>query len=276
MGHDDALRIVASGEAALTCFTGSVRGGEAVQDAAGNAFVATNLELGGKDPAYVRADADLGHAIESLVDGACFNSGQSCCGIERIYVAAELHDAFVEGYAALASRYVLDDPRVAGTTLGPMVRPAAADFARDQVAEAVERGARALVDTSRFIREQRGSAYMAPQCLVDVTHEMRVMREESFAPIVGIMKVEGDDEAVRLMNDSDFGLTAAIWTSDEAAALRIGGQLETGTVFMNRCDYLDPALAWSGVKDSGRGCSLSTLAYAHLTRPRSFHLRTGL
>ena len=273
LGHDTALRLAASGAARMVCFTGSVAGGRAVQEAAGHAFTATNLELGGKDPAYVRQDADLAHAVENLVDGACFNAGQSCCGIERIYVHERLYDSFVEGYVELASAYALDDPLDPATTLGPMVRAAAADFARGQVAEAVRQGARALIDTARFERDRPGSPYLAPQCLVDVDHGMRVMREESFAPIVGITKVRDDEEAVRLMNDSDYGLTAAIWTRDEEAAVRIGDRLETGTVFMNRCDYLDPALAWTGVKDSGRGVALSRLAYEHLTRPKSFHLR---
>ena len=273
LDHETALGLAGSGEARLVCFTGSVRGGYAVQAAAGRALVATNLELGGKDPAYVRHDADLAHAVESLVDGACFNAGQSCCGIERIYVHERLYDDFVAGYVELASAYVLDDPLRPETTLGPMVRAASADLARGQVDEAVRAGARSLVDARRFDRERRGSPYMAPRCLVDVTHEMRVMREESFAPIVGIMRVRDDEEAVRLMNDSAYGLTAAVWTGDEEAALSLGDRLETGTVFMNRCDYLDPALAWTGVKDSGRGLALSRLAYEHLTRPKSFHLR---
>ncbi len=273
LGHESVLRLIGSGAAQLVAFTGSVPGGHAVQQAAATTFIGTNQELGGKDPAYVREDADLAKAIESLVDGACFNSGQSCCGIERIYVHRRRFDAFVQGYAELAARYVLGDPTEPGTTLGPMARPAAADFARDQVEAAVAQGARPLIDTGAFARERRGSAYMAPQCLVNVSHEMRIMREESFAPVVGIMPVDGDDEAVRLMNDSDFGLTASVWTQDVEAALRIGDRIETGTWFMNRCDYLDPALAWVGVKDSGRGCSLSELAYGQLTRPKSFHLR---
>ncbi len=273
MSHQSALDLIARGSIDLVVFTGSLPGGHAVQTAAGQSFARVALELGGKDPAYVRADADLSHAIESLVDGACFNAGQSCCGIERIYVHEHLFDAFVDGYVELARRYVLDDPLDPATTLGPMVRPAAADHARGQVEEAVRQGARALIDTKRFERDRPGSAYMAPQCLVDVTHGMRVMLEESFAPIVGIMKVASDEEAVALMNDSAYGLTAAVWTSDPEAAVRIGDRLETGTVFMNRCDYLDPALAWVGVKDSGRGVALSPLAYEHLTRPKSFHLR---
>ena len=273
MSHESALDLIARGAIDLVVFTGSVPGGHAVQTAGGRSFARVALELGGKDPAYVRADADLAHAVESLVDGACFNAGQSCCGIERIYVHERLFDAFVDGYVELAGRYVLDDPLDPATTLGPMVRPAAADHARGQVEEAVRQGARALIDTKRFERDRPGSAYMAPQCLVDVTHGMRVMLEESFAPIVGIMKVASDEEAVALMNDSAYGLTAAVWTSDPEAAVRIGDRLETGTVFMNRCDYLDPALAWVGVKDSGRGVALSPLAYEHLTRPKSFHLR---
>ncbi|MGD9507325.1 MAG: aldehyde dehydrogenase family protein [Geminicoccaceae bacterium] len=274
MSHEDALRIASSGAAQLVAFTGSVPGGRAVQHAAGHAFVATNLELGGKDPAYVRADADLAHAVENLVDGACFNSGQSCCGIERIYVHESRFDAFVAGYADLAAKYVLGDPTDAGTNLGPMVRASAADFARSQVRDAVAQGAQALISPKPFVREAEESAYMAPQCLVGVNHQMRVMREESFAPIVGIMPVSSDDEAIALMNDSDFGLTASVWTSDAAAAETIGQKVATGTFFMNRCDYLDPALAWVGIKDSGRGCALSEEAYAHLTRPKSFHLRT--
>ena len=275
MSHDSALRIVGSGAAQLVAFTGSVPAGHAVQRSASAAFIATNLELGGKDPAYVRRDADLAHAVENLVDGACFNSGQSCCGIERIYVEASRFEEFVAGYAELAGKYVLGDPTDAATNLGPMVRASAADFARGQVRDAVAQGARALIDTATFAREAEGSAYMAPQCLVGVDHRMRLMREESFAPIVGIMPVAGDDEAVALMNDSEFGLTASVWTRDPEAAEGIGQRVATGTFFMNRCDYLDPALAWVGIKNSGRGCSLSEEAYAYLTRPKSFHLRTG-
>jgi acyl-CoA reductase-like NAD-dependent aldehyde dehydrogenase len=259
----------------MVAFTGSVPAGRAVQAAAAGAIIATNLELGGKDPAYVREDADLDHAVANLVDGVCFNSGQSCCGIERIYVHRKLFDAFVAGYVELAARYVLGDPTDPATTLGPMVRAAAADFARGQADEAVAQGAQALIDPGNFERDRRGSAYMAPQCLVGVTHAMRLMTEESFAPIVGIIPVDGDDDAVRLMNDSAFGLTASVWTRDPAAALEIGDRIETGTWFMNRCDYLDPALAWVGIKDSGRGCTLSEEAYGYLTRPKSYHLRTG-
>ena len=274
LSHADTDRVVRSPEVDFVAFTGSVEGGHAVQRAASERFIGTGLELGGKDPAYVRADANFDHAVENLVDGAFFNSGQSCCGIERIYVHAQIFDRFVEAAVALAVGYKLGDPLDAETTLGPMVRTAAADFVRNQVAEAVRAGARPLVDGKKFAAARDGSPYVAPQILVNVDHSMRVMTEETFGPVVGIMKVASDEEAIRLMNDSRYGLTAAIWTSDETAAIRIGDQVDTGTWFMNRCDYLDPELAWTGVKDSGRGCTLSRLGFDYLTRPKSFHLRT--
>jgi acyl-CoA reductase-like NAD-dependent aldehyde dehydrogenase len=275
LSHEDTERIIAGDAVDFVAFTGSVAGGHAVQRAAAGRFVGTGLELGGKDPAYVRADADLAHAVENLVDGAFFNSGQSCCGIERIYVHGDLYDRFVAGFADLTRRYVLGDPLDPLTTLGPMVRAGAADFVRGQIAEAVGKGARVLIDPMAFARSKEGTPYLAPQILVDVDHSMRVMSEESFGPVIGIMKVASDDEAVRLMNDSQYGLTAAVWTADPDAAIAIGDRIATGTWFMNRCDYLDPALAWAGVKDSGRGCTLSRLGFAALTRPKSFHLRTS-
>ena len=226
---------------------------------------------GGIDQVNFTGSVAGGRAIEGIVDGACFNSGQSCCGIERVYVHHDVYDRFVEGAVALARQYVLDDPLDPATTLGPMVKPEAADFARQQVDDAVRAGARALVDRAGFARE--GGAYLAPEIVVDVNHQMSLMRDESFAPIVGVMRVTDDDEAIGLMNDSAFGLTASIWTRDLEAARRLGERLATGTVFMNRCDYLDPALAWTGVKDSGRGATLSRIGYETLTRPKSYHLR---
>jgi acyl-CoA reductase-like NAD-dependent aldehyde dehydrogenase len=252
-----------------------VPGGHAVQQAAASRFVATGLELGGKDPAYVRADAPFDYTVENVVDGTYFNAGQSCCGIERIYVHADVYDDFVGRFAALAGDYVLGDPIDEATTLGPMVKASSAAFVRDQVAEAVAGGARALLDPARFPADKVGTAYLAPQALVDVDHRMRVMHEESFGPVVGIMRVRDDDEAVALMNDSPYGLTASVWTRDVDAAEAIGERVEAGTFFMNRCDYLDPALAWTGVKDSGRGATLSRVGFEMLTRPKSFHLRIG-
>ena len=273
MSHEATTRVIRDLGVDHVAFTGSVAGGAAVEEAAAGRFIGVGLELGGKDPAYVRLDADLDHAVENLVDGAFFNSGQSCCGIERIYVHAGVYDRFVEGAVALARRYVLGNPTDPETTLGPMVRADAAEFVRAQIAEAVRQGARALMDESAFPKSRSGTPYLAPQILVDVDHTMRVMREETFGPAVGIMKVGSDEEAIRLMNDSDFGLTAAVWTRDAEAAEAIGDRLAAGTIFMNRCDYLDPALAWTGVKQSGRGVTLSVLGYEHLTRPKSFHLR---
>ena len=273
LNHDQSAAIIGSGRVDQVNFTGSVAGGQAMEQAAAGTFAGLGLELGGKDPAYVRADVDLDHAVENLVDGAFFNSGQSCCGIERIYVHGDRFDAFVDGFAALTRRYVLGSPLEAETTLGPMVKASAAKFVAGQIEDAVRQGARPLIDAAGFDHDAPGTPYMAPQVLIDVNHQMAVMREESFGPVVGIMKVADDAEAITLMNDSPFGLTASIWTADLDAAERIGGAVETGTVFMNRCDYLDPALAWTGVKDTGRGATLSRVGYETLTRPKSFHLR---
>jgi len=276
LSHAAAARVIADQRVSFVAFTGSVAGGQAIQAAALNRFIGLGLELGGKDPAYVRADASLQHSVENLVDGAFYNSGQSCCGVERIFVHREIYPDFVEAYASLVRDYVLGDPLKHETTLGPMVRARAADGVRAQVAAALASGARGLIDPAGFAADQVGSPYLAPQVLVDVNPHMEVMREETFGPVVGIMAVGSDEEAIALMNDSPYGLTASVWTADEEAALRIGDRVETGTWFMNRCDYLDPALAWVGVKNSGRGCTLSRVGYEHLTRPKSFHLRTKL
>jgi acyl-CoA reductase-like NAD-dependent aldehyde dehydrogenase len=271
--HGDVAATIGDGRIRFVSFTGSVEGGCAVQRAAAGQFIATNLELGGKDPAYVRGDAPLEATIANLVDGAFFNSGQSCCAVERIYVHQDIYARFVDGFVALTCEYRLGNPLAPDTTLGPMVRTSAADHVRAQIADALARGARGLIDPAEFPASRAGTPYLAPQVLVDVDHRMAVMTEETFGPVVGVMPVSNDDEAVALMNDSRYGLTASIWTSDVEAAVRIGDRVETGTWFLNRCDYLDPALAWTGVRDSGRGCSLSRLGYEPLTRPKSFHLR---
>ncbi len=274
LSHGDTQDVVKDRRVAFVAFTGSVDGGHAIQRAMAERFIGAGLELGGCDPAYVRHDANLPHAIENLVDGAFFNSGQSCCGIQRIYVHDLVYEEFVAGAVALTRQYVLGDPTDPATTLGPVVRVAAAEQIRTQTAASIAAGARAAIDEREFPMSQAGTPYVAAQLLLDVHHGMSVMREEIFGPVAGVMKVGGDDEAIRLMNDSPFGLTAAIWTHDTDAALVIGARIDTGTWFMNRCDYLDPALAWVGVKDSGRGCTLSRVGYEHLTRPKSFHLRT--
>ena len=254
-------------------FTGSVGGGRAIERAAAGTFMGVGLELGGKDPGYVRADADLESAVATLIDGAMFNSGQCCCGIERIYVAEPLFDEFVERAVAITNAYVLGDPLDPATTMGPMAQIRFARLVRDQTVEAVLKGAKALINPTRFPADDPHTAYLAPQILINVDHTMRVMREESFGPVVGIMKVRDDDEAVRLMNDSNFGLTAAIWTADTDRAAELGARIETGTVFQNRCDYLDPALCWTGCKDTGRGGALSVVGYHNMTRLKSYHLR---
>ena len=274
LSHEDTERVVRDSRVDFIAFTGSVEGGHAIQRAAAARFVGTGLELGGCDPAYVRQDANLAHAIENLVDGAYFNSGQSCCGIQRIYVHQKLYQDFVDGAVALTQQYVLGSPTEQSTTLGPVVRASAADYVRRQIDASMKAGARSTIEERTFGLSRAGTPYLAPQLLVDVNHSMSVMREEIFGPVAGVMPVKDDDEAVKLMNDTAFGLTAAIWTEDADAALAIGDRINTGTWFMNRCDYLDPALAWVGVKDSGRGCTLSTVGYEHLTRPKSFHLRT--
>jgi acyl-CoA reductase-like NAD-dependent aldehyde dehydrogenase len=273
MDHEQAAGVIGSGRVQQVNFTGSVRGGQAMEAAAAGHFIGLGLELGGKDPAYVRRDANLAHSVENLVDGSYFNSGQSCCGIERIYVARSVYPEFVERFVELTRQYVLGSPLDEATTLGPVIKPAAAEFVRGQIAEAIAMGARSLVDPSTFKADKPGSAYMAPQVLVDVDHRMSLMRDESFGPVVGIMAVDDDEEAIELMNDSEFGLTASVWTEDLDAAETIGDRIATGTVFMNRCDALDPALAWTGVKNTGRGASLSRVGYEALTRPKSFHLR---
>ena len=221
----------------------------------------------------MRHDADLPHPIENIGDGAYFNSGQSCCGLQRIYVHESVYERFAAGCTALVEQYLLGDPLDGATTLGPLVRTSAADAVRAQLRASTEAGARAMIDERAFPSSKPGTPYLAPQLLLDAPADSVVMREEIFGPVAGVMKVQSDDQAVALMNDSAFGLTAAVWTRDEAAALALGQRVQTGTWFMNRCDYLDPALAWVGVKDSGRGCTLSVVGYEHLTRPKSFHLR---
>ncbi len=273
--HGQAARLIAGRAVDQVNFTGSVSGGRAIEAAASGGFLGVGLELGGKDPGYVRADADLARAVETLVDGAFFNSGQSCCGIERIYVEKSRYGEFVERAVELTKTYVLGDPLDEATTLGPLVKAEAAEFVRGQVAAALRGGARALLDPKAFAHDKAGTPYMAPQIVVDVNHQMSLMRDESFGPVVGIMAVADDEEAVKLMNDSPYGLTAAIFSRDAETAQRIGQDIETGTVFLNRCDYLDPALAWTGVKDTGRGVTLSRLGYEALTRPKSFHLKLG-
>lgn len=275
MNHGQTEKLLASGRIDHVNFTGSVAGGRAIEKAAAGTFMTLGLELGGKDPAYVLPDAKIDHAVANLVDGAFYNSGQCCCGIERVYVHEKVYDEFVEGFVAETRNYVVGNPLDQATTMGPMAQARFADFIREQKAEALRKGAKAHIGM-KVENDREGSPYLAPEVLTDVDHQMSVMREESFGPIVGIMKVRNDEEAIALMNDSPYGLTASIWTRDTDHAASIGDRVETGTVFMNRCDYLDPALVWTGVKETGKGAALSAIGYDNLTRPKSYHLREAI
>lgn len=272
LDHDTTEALIAARSFGFVNFTGSVGGGAAIERAAAGTFTGLGLELGGKDPGLVLPDADLDLAVDGLMDGAMYNAGQCCCGIERIYVHDSLIDDFVEKAVAWVGQLRLGNPFDAATTLGPMANRRFAATVRAQTAEAIAAGAQALIDPKAHPADD-GGAYLAPQILVNVDHSMRVMREESFGPVVGIMPYRDDSEAIQLMNDSPYGLTASIWTQDADRAAAIGAQVETGTVFMNRCDYLDPALTWTGVKDTGRGTSLSHLGFMSVTRAKSWHLR---
>jgi len=270
LDHETTSDLIAAKSFGFVNFTGSVGGGVAMEKAAAGTFTSLGLELGGKDPGYVMEDADLDAAVDTLIDAAMFNSGQCCCGIERIYVTESLYDAFVEKAVAIVEGYKLGNPLEAETTIGPMASKRFADEVRSQIKEALDIGATALIEK---FPEDDGGTYLSPQILVNVNHEMRVMRDESFGPVVGIMKVKSDEEAIELMNDSEFGLTASLWTADPKRAAEIGRQIETGTIFMNRADYLDPGLCWTGCKNTGRGGALSVIGYQNLTHPKSYHLK---
>ncbi len=270
LDHDTTNDLIAGNAFDFVNFTGSVGGGKAMEQAAAGTFTGVGLELGGKDPGYVMEDADLDAAVATLVDAAMFNSGQCCCGIERIYVHESLFDAFVEKAVETVNGYKLGSPLDADTTIGPMANVRFAKEVREQIAEAVAAGAKTHIDT---FAEDDGAASLTPQILTNVSHDMRVMKEESFGPVVGIMPVKSDEEAIALMNDSEYGLTVSLWTQDVDRAIAVGDQLETGTVFMNRADYLDPALCWTGCKNTGRGGGLSVIGYQNLTRPKSYHLK---
>ena len=275
LDHKNTAQLISDARMDGVFFTGSVQGGIAVQNSLTNKFIPCGLELGGKDPAYVMANANLEKSIEGLVDGAFFNSGQSCCGIERIYVHESIYDKFVDSFVETTKQYQLGNPLDAGTNLGPMVKTDAANYVRKQIGEALGKGAKSLVAESLFKASKKETPYLSPHVLVDVDHSMEVMTQESFGPVVGIMKVASDAEAIALMNDSQYGLTASLWTDDMDRATVLARQIETGTVFMNRCDYLDPALAWTGVKNSGKGVTLSKIGYEHVSRVKSFNFRKG-
>jgi acyl-CoA reductase-like NAD-dependent aldehyde dehydrogenase len=256
-------------------FTGSVKGGHEVMQSTAGRFIDVGLELGGKDPAYVCADADFDYAVANCVDGVFYNAGQSCCAVERVYVDRSIYDRFVEAYVAIVRQYVLGDPMAAHTSIGPLAAKGSPAFLREQVEAAVRAGGRLVVDPKEFATPSTGW-FFAPAVVADAPQDCALIQEESFGPVIGILPVSSDDEAIKCMNDSPYGLTASIWTSDLDRAIRIGERIETGTFYMNRCDFLDPALPWCGVKDTGRGASLSHYGFHHLTRLKSMHLRTEI
>ncbi|KAL8712920.1 MAG: hypothetical protein Q9220_002778 [cf. Caloplaca sp. 1 TL-2023] len=266
--------IVRSPQVRLVCFTGSVAGGLAVQRAAADRFVPVGLELGGKDPAYVRADVDIKWAAAEIVDGAVFNSGQSCCSIERVYVAETIHDEFITAVQEELRGYKLGDPLDKGTNVGPVVSKRAAGVINAHIQDALSKGAsNATPENQSFRHPPSGGNYVSPTVLTGVTHDMDVMNEETFGPIIPVMKVGDDQEALRLMNDSEFGLTASIWTADIPTGEQLAQEVEAGTVFVNRCDYPSPDLAWTGWKNSGKGVSLSKFGFEQFVRLKSFHLK---
>ena len=271
LDHTQSVNVARSPDVNFISFTGSYDAGMLIEKSISGFNKGLALELGGKDPAYVREDANFPNVVESLVDGVYFNSGQSCCAVERIYVHEHCYKKFVDDFIELTEKYKLGNPLEITTTLGPMVNVNAADKVRKQIELAISAGAKACINPAAFPLNK--GTYVAPEVLINVNHSMDVMKEESFGPVVGIMSVKSDEEAIKLMNDSRYGLTASIWTEDSDVATKIGSRLNSGTVFMNRCDYLDPALAWTGIKDSGRGCSLSSFGYDQLTRAKSFYFR---
>ena len=273
LNHEDGLKVVSDKRINFVSFTGSVKAGYDVQKATHTKFIDMGLELGGKDPAYARYDCDLEKTVENLIDGSFFNSGQSCCGIERIYVDEKIYNNFIEMFASKTYNYKLGNPLEKETNLGPVVKLSAAEFIVKQMNKAVNKGAKKIINENKFNFPKEHKNYLVPQILTNVNHDMNFMTEETFGPCVGIMKVQDENEAIKLMNDSPYGLTASIWTKDLEIAEKIGNQVQTGTFYMNRCDYLDPALSWTGVKETGKGCSLSEIAYEKLTAPKSFHLR---
>ena len=274
LDHSSTSKVISDHRINHVLFTGSVSGGKEIKKSIGTRFIGAGLELGGKDPAYVRSDCNLEHAIENLVDGSYFNSGQSCCGIERIYVDENIYDKFIDGFKSITEKYILGNPLEENTNLGPVVRMNAAKYIRTQVSQAINNGAKNIIDSNKFKVDDGINCYVGPSALIEVDHSMEFMKEETFGPTVGIMKVKNEKDAIDLMNDSAYGLTASVWTSDKEFAQDMGLKVDTGTFFMNRCDYLDPGLAWTGVKDTGIGVTLSVLGFDHLTRAKSYHIRT--
>ncbi|QRN94423.1 aldehyde dehydrogenase family protein [Archangium violaceum] len=270
--HPTSERLVGDRRVDHVVFTGSVYGGQRLVQAAATRFLHMGLELGGNDPAYVAADCDFDKTVENVVDGAMYNAGQSCCAVERVYVHRSLYKRFTEACEALVRGYVLGDPMNDKTSLGPIAQPNHPAELERLVDDARGKGARVVVGGKRTQVDGRGRFFEAT-LVADLNPSMRLMQQESFGPILPLSPVDSDEEALELMNRSELGLTASVWTKDRERAARFATRLECGTVYMNRCDSVDPALPWIGVKNSGRGHSLSALGFDQLTRPKSIHFR---
>ena len=272
LSHDQTLDLIRDPRIDHVVFTGSVEGGRRVHQAAAGRFIDVGLELGGKDPAYVAEDADLVFTVPNVVEGALYNAGQSCCGIERVYVHRSIYDDFIEKAADALALYQPGDPMDPGTTLGPLANRSAMGVLDYQVKDALQKGAR-LVAGGGPLEGFPGNFYR-PTLLADVAGDADVMQEESFGPLLPVRAVDSDAQALAEMNASRYGLTASVWTESRERAEWFAARLEAGTIYQNRCDYLDPGLPWTGVKDSGRGSSLSCYGYYALTRPKSIHFRS--
>ncbi|KAG6221891.1 hypothetical protein E4U24_006278 [Claviceps purpurea] len=259
---------------AHVCFTGSVAGGLAIQKAASDRIVNVGLELGGKDPAYIRDDVDIAWAAEEIVDGAVFNSGQSCCSVERVYVHERVHDAFVSAVQEVLKGYKLGDPFDKATHVGPVVSKRSQATIEAHIEDALKKGAKdATPENESFRNPPLKGNFVKPTLLTGVDHSMTVMTEETFGPVIPVMKVKSDSEAIGLMNDSEFGLTASIWTKDTDKGYALAEEVEAGTVFVNRCDFPSPDLAWTACKNSGKGQTLGRFGFEQFVKSKSFHLK---
>lgn len=256
-------------------FTGSYATGRRIAESVASQLGRVQLELGGKDPVYVCDDVDVAAAADGLADGAFYNNGQSCCSVERIYVHEAVHDEFVDRFVATVEGFVMGDPTDEGTYLGPLTRAEQADVLEAQVADAVARGATVRTGGARVEGVPEGTAWFAPTVLTGVTADMAVMRDESFGPIIGIQSVGDDDEAVRLMNDTDYGLTAGVYTADQSRATAILRHMRAGSAYWNCCDRVSPRLPWSGRGHSGVGSTLSTYGILTFAQTKAWHLRSS-
>ena len=269
--HDTLAEVISESAIDHVVFTGSVRGGHAVYQSVAKRFINCHLELGGKDAAYVAEDCDAVKAAEGLVDGAMYNAGQSCCGIERVYVHEAVYDNFVKKCIELMAEYKLCDPNSDDCDMGPLINAAAAEVMEAQINEAIALGAKLICGGKRRIIS--GATFFEPTLIKVVNQSSSLMQEENFGPILGLMKVSDDTRAIELINDSEYGLTSAIFTNNDELAESFANEMNTGTVFQNRCDYLDPALPWTGVKNSGKGSGLSKYGFYGLTRRKSINFR---